>query len=88
LNRLVAATEPGSTDQKALIFQTLDEKCPLNWDDGSSHAPTGPVRGGTSQMRLLHSLARTSAVFGDPNLLPSVGLVPLPALADAVKALE
>jgi hypothetical protein len=39
-------------------------------------------------MRLLHSLARTSAVFGDPNLLPSVGLVPLLALADAVKALE
>jgi hypothetical protein len=26
--------------------------------------------------------------LGDPNLLPSVGLVPLLALADAVKALE
>ena len=32
-------------------------------------------------MRLLHSPARTRAVFDDPNLLPSAGLVPLLALA-------
>ncbi len=33
-------------------------------------------------MRLLHSLARTRALFDDPNLLPSAGLVPLTALAE------
>jgi Transposase DDE domain group 1 len=32
-------------------------------------------------VRLLHGLARTRAVFDDPNLLPNVGLVPLLALA-------
>jgi hypothetical protein len=33
-------------------------------------------------VRLLHSLARTRAVFDDPNLLPNAGLVPLAALAE------
>ena len=33
-------------------------------------------------MQLLHSLARTRAVFDDPNLLPSAGLAPLLALAE------
>ena len=33
-------------------------------------------------MRLLHALAKTSAAFDDPNLVASVGLVPLMALAD------
>jgi hypothetical protein len=33
-------------------------------------------------VRLLHSLARTRAVFDDPNLLPNAGLAPLLALAD------
>jgi len=33
-------------------------------------------------VRLLHGLARTRAVFDDPNLLPNAGLVPLLALAD------
>jgi Transposase DDE domain group 1 len=34
-------------------------------------------------VRLLHTLARTRAVFDDPNLLPNAGLAPLLALADA-----
>jgi len=33
-------------------------------------------------VQLLHSLARTRAVFDDPNLLPSAGLAPLLALAE------
>ncbi len=32
-------------------------------------------------MRLLHSLARTSASFDDPNLVSHAGLVPVMALA-------
>ncbi|MGZ3383001.1 MAG: IS1380 family transposase, partial [Isosphaeraceae bacterium] len=32
-------------------------------------------------MRLLHSLARTSASFADPNLVSHAGLVPVMALA-------
>ena len=34
-------------------------------------------------MKLSHTLARTSAVFDDPNLVSSAGLVPVMALADA-----
>jgi hypothetical protein len=33
-------------------------------------------------MRLFHTLARTSTVFDDPNLVSSAGLVPVLALAD------
>src|SRR6187397_3522757 len=33
-------------------------------------------------MRLFHTLVRTSAVFDDPNLVSSAGLVPVLALAD------
>jgi hypothetical protein len=33
-------------------------------------------------VQLLHSPARTRAVFDDPNLLPNAGLTPLLALAD------
>ena len=33
-------------------------------------------------MRLLHSLARTSASFDDPNLVSQAGLVPVMALAE------
>ena len=33
-------------------------------------------------MRLLHAIAKTSAAFDDPNLVSSVGLVPLMALAE------
>ena len=33
-------------------------------------------------MRLLHSIAKTSACFDDPNLVASAGLVPLMALAE------
>lgn len=34
-------------------------------------------------MKLSHTLARTSAVFDDPNLVSCAGLVPVMALADA-----
>lgn len=34
-------------------------------------------------MKLSHTMTRTSAVFDDPNLVSSAGLVPLMALADA-----
>ena len=34
-------------------------------------------------MKLSHTLTRTSAVFDDPNLVSSAGLVPVMALADA-----
>ena len=33
-------------------------------------------------MRLFHTLARTSIVFDDPNLVSSAGLVPEVALAE------
>jgi hypothetical protein len=35
-------------------------------------------------VQLLHTLAKTSAVFDDPNLISHAGLVPLAALADRV----
>ena len=34
-------------------------------------------------MKLSHTLTRASAVFDDPNLVSSAGLVPVMALADA-----
>ena len=41
-----------------------------------------PSRGeDTSQMRLLHDLAKTHAAFDDPNLVSQAGLVPVMALA-------
>jgi hypothetical protein len=33
-------------------------------------------------VKLSHTLTRTSAVFDDPNLVSSAGLVPVLALAD------
>ena len=36
-------------------------------------------------MKLSHTLTRTSAVFDDPNLVSSAGLVPVMALADAAR---
>ena len=35
----------------------------------------------TSQVRLLHELAKTRASFDDPNLVSRAGLVPVMALA-------
>ena len=52
------------------------KRCPLNWDDGSSLRSHRPSREDTSQVRLSHSPARTSAVFDDPNLVSHGGLVP------------
>src|SRR4051794_28999726 len=39
-------------------------------------------RGGTSQMRLWHTAAATSAQFDDPNLVSCAGLVPVMRLAE------
>jgi hypothetical protein len=58
------------------------ERCPLNRDDGSSLRSHRPCREDTSQVRLSHSLARTTAVFDDPNLVSRAGLVPVMALAE------
>src|SRR5215469_4423487 len=58
------------------------KRCPLNWDDGSSLRFHRPVREDTSQVKLLHALARTRVSFDDPNLLSHAGLVPLAALAE------
>src|SRR5487761_1227219 len=57
------------------------KRCPLTWDDGSYEASIRPIREDTFQVQLLHSPARTRAVFDDPNLLPNAGLAPLIALA-------
>jgi hypothetical protein len=46
------------------------------------YAPIAPCREDTTQVRLSHSLARTSAVFDDPNLVSHGGLVPVMALAE------
>jgi hypothetical protein len=58
------------------------ERCPLNWDDGSFLRSHRLCREDTSQVRLSHTLARTSAVFDDPNLVSHGGLVPVVALAE------
>ena len=52
------------------------ERCPLNWDDGSSLRSRRLCREDTWQVRLPHTLARISAVFDDPNLVSHGGLVP------------
>src|SRR4051794_41731926 len=49
---------------------------------GLATVPNTHTRKGTSGMRLFHTLGRTSAVFDDPNLVSSAGLVPVLALAD------
>jgi hypothetical protein len=41
-----------------------------------------PSREDTSQVRLLHDLAKTHASFDDPNLVSRAGLVPVMALAE------
>ena len=58
------------------------KRCPLTWDDESCEASIRPVREDTFQVRLLHSPARTRAVFDDPNLLAHAGLAPLMVLAE------
>src|ERR1700690_1711562 len=47
------------------------------------YAPIARCREDTSQVRLSHTPARTSAVFDDPNLVSHGGLVPVMALAEA-----
>src|SRR3954447_7600342 len=49
---------------------------------GLATASIDSTRKGTSGMRLSHTLGRTSAVFDDPNLVSSAGLVRTLALAD------
>jgi hypothetical protein len=46
------------------------------------YAPIARCRVDTSQVRSSHSLARTSAVFDDLNLVSHGGLVPVMALAE------
>jgi hypothetical protein len=46
--------------------------------------PIRPDREGISEVRLCHSAARTDAVFDDPNLVASAGLVPVMRLAERV----
>jgi hypothetical protein len=58
------------------------ERCPLNWDDRSSLRSHSLCREDTWQVRLPHTLARTRAVFDDPNLVSHGGLVPVVALAE------
>src|SRR6185437_8799988 len=48
---------------------------------GVAEASTFPGREDTSQVRLLHGLAKIHATFDDPNLVSRAGLVPVMALA-------
>src|SRR5215470_18766813 len=48
---------------------------------GVAEATTFPGREDTSQVRLLHGLAKIHATFDDPNLVSRAGLVPVMALA-------
>ncbi len=48
---------------------------------GVPEATTVPSREDTSQVRLLHDLAKIHATFDDPDLVPRAGLVPVMALA-------
>jgi hypothetical protein len=48
---------------------------------GVTEAATFPGREDTSQVRLLHDLAKTHASFDDPHLVSRAGLVPVMALA-------
>src|SRR5258707_324766 len=41
---------------------------------------TNPIQKGTSQVRLLHAPARTTATFDDPNLVSCAGLAALARL--------
>src|SRR6478609_6136888 len=53
---------------------------------GLAKAPIGPTRKGISGMQLSHTPGATAAVFDDPNLVSSAGLVPVLALALAESA--
>ena len=48
---------------------------------GLATVPTLSTRKGISEVELSHTLVATSAVFDDPNLVSSGGLVPVLALA-------
>src|SRR6478609_7314852 len=50
---------------------------------GLAKVPITPTRKGISGVRLSHKRSARSAVFDDPNLVSSGGLVPVLALADA-----
>src|SRR4051812_30339574 len=50
---------------------------------GLATVPMTTTRKGTSGMRLSHTLGTTSAVFDDPNLVSSAGLVPVLGLAES-----
>src|SRR5437764_5091716 len=65
----------------AVALARRRERCPLNWDDGSCSRFQIPRREDTSQVRLLHELAKIHATFDDPHLVSRAGLVPVMALA-------
>ena|SRR6266581_2519728 len=48
---------------------------------GVSEASMTPAGEDTSQVRLLHGLAKIHASFDDPNLVSRAGLIPVMALA-------
>lgn len=50
---------------------------------GLATVPTLSTRKGISEVKLSHTLRVTSAVFDDPNLVSSAGLVPMLALAES-----
>src|SRR5215213_5561842 len=50
---------------------------------GLATVPTLSTRKGISEVKLSHTLVATSAVFDDPNLVSSGGLVPVLALAES-----
>src|SRR5688572_26523143 len=55
---------------------------------GLATVPKPPARKGISQVKLSHTLGATTAVFDDPNLVASAGLVPLLALAESAVLCE
>ena len=77
-----AGSKPQSTGDLGAFWARERERCPLNWDDGSSLRFRHLVREDTSQVRLSHSPGRTRASFDDPNLVSHGGLVPVMALAE------
>src|SRR3954451_18261238 len=66
-----------------LVERAVTRGCPCGlgeWD--FSRVRSRPSTKGIRQVQLSHTSAATSAVFDDPNLVSSAGLVPVLALAE------
>ncbi len=50
--------------------------------------PIDPIRKGISEVQFSHTARGSTAVFDDPNLIASAGLVPMLALADSAGLAE